>query len=63
MRKPLSILSLALAVSILALGIYGEYVASQPDEPFFGPDQFFVFALFISFVPFLVSYILWPKRS
>ncbi len=61
MRKPLAILSLALATGILALGFYGEYVASQLDEPFFGPNQFFVFALIISFVPFLASYILWPK--
>ena len=63
MRKLLAILSLALAVSVLALGFYGEYVATQPDEPFFGPNQFFVFALIISLAPFLASYILWPKRS
>ncbi len=63
MRKLFAVLSLALAVSVLALGFYGEYIATQPDEPFFGPDQFFVFALMISFVPFLVSYFLWPKRS
>jgi uncharacterized membrane protein YoaK (UPF0700 family) len=62
-RKLLSILLFALGAYVLGGGFYSEYFGSRPDEPFFGPGQAIILALIISFVIFLVSYLLWPKRA
>ncbi len=60
-RKLLAIVSLLLAIVIIWAGINSAYIAdSQPDEPWTG-HAFFAFFVVASVVPFLGSYILWPK--
>ena len=63
-RRILSVLVFLLAVFIIFVGISSTYIA-EPDN---GPGQepwtghaFFAFFFVASVVPFLGSYILWPK--
>ena len=59
LRKILAVGLLVLAVTIIVLGILTEYAASQADEPILEPGVYFLLALIISSVIFLLSYILW----
>ena len=62
MRKLLAVFFFALGAYVLAGGFYSIWTDNQY-EPALEPAFLFAVIIIISALVFLVSYILWPKRS